>query len=273
MYGIYPAKLFNRIAAFVLDAIIVFLVFVAFDSAAMKPLANKIWNYDTLVSRYQDYQIEYGIAYYDEDGNYVSVENVDEKAWDAFQSDEEVRKVAASVSYIALIVTSINLFVGEAVAFLLFPLIFKNGRSVGLKMMRMALVSTNGLRVKFWQLLARFLIGFFAVESVLTLELIYLIGPFGIAPLIFSAILMFATKKRMALHDFIAGTQVIDFDKTLIFDYPGEREAHEKEYLKAKETEDEERKKRAMKESQNVERSGLLLPPEEEGEKGNKEGS
>lgn len=265
MYGIYPAKLFGRVAAFVLDCIIIFVTLVAFENLVMSKISNKVWDYDNLMKQYEQYQIDYGIAYYDEDGNYVSVSDVSDETWDAFKSNTDIQKIAAKISYVGMIDISVDLFVGELLAFLIFPLIFKDGRTLGLKMMHMGLIGTsNGLRVKFWQVLARFLIGFYAVESVLTVGLVYLIGPFGLVIVLASTILMFATKKHLALHDIIAGTQVVDLERTIIYDNPGEREAHAAEYAKEKEHEEEKRRQNAMKYSQNSEKIGLILPRDED---------
>ena len=262
MYGIYNAKLFNRIAAFLVDCIIILVVFVAVDLVATQKIANKVWGYDNLMDQYEQYQIDYGIAYFDTDGNLV-YNNVDSSVTEAFQNDQAVQKVASQISWISVMVISINLFVGELIAFLILPLIFKNGKTVGKLLMHMGLATNQGVRIKFWQLLARFLIGIFAVETVLSLEFIYLLGIPVPIPLVGSAIVMFATKRHQALHDLIAGTQVVDTDKTIILDSLSEREAHAAEYAQEKAQEEQERRQKARIESQNTE-IGLYMPKNED---------
>ncbi|MCK9198757.1 MAG: hypothetical protein M0P49_04065, partial [Bacilli bacterium] len=77
MYEVYNGKMFSRIAALIVDLIIVLCIFVTIDILITKNVANNVWQYDDKVSQYENYQIDYGIAYKDAEGNLIYVDDVE----------------------------------------------------------------------------------------------------------------------------------------------------------------------------------------------------
>ena len=113
------------------------------------------------------------------------------------------------------------------IIFLVLPLIFKNGASLGKKVMHMCLVNRLGFTIKRAQVVLR------TLPSILlgTILLVFL-------PLLWSVIVMtvilltsyllsiFETNRR-ALHDFLAGTMVVNEDESVIYDSAADQEAGE----------------------------------------------
>ena len=164
MYEVYNGKMFSRIAALIVDLIIVLCIFVTIDILITKNVANNVWQYDDKVSQYENYQIDYGIAYKDAEGNLIYVDDVENSTLEAFKSDESVWALAQDITTLQIIQISFDLFVSEILVFFVLPLIFKNGQTLGKKLMRLGLVNSKGLKVANWAVFARFIIGIYAVE-------------------------------------------------------------------------------------------------------------
>lgn len=233
MYEVYNGKMFSRIAALIVDLIIVLCIFVTIDILITKNVANNVWQYDDKVSQYENYQIDYGIAHKDAEGNLIYVDDVENSTLEAFKSDESVLALAQDITTLQIIQISFDLFVSEILVFFVLPLIFKNGQTLGKKLMRLGLVNSKGLKVANWAVFARFIIGIYAVESIIS------VLTFSPVPLLLSFLIALFTKKKTALHDLIAGTRVIDIDKTIIFETFEEKSAAIEEYEKTKKKEEE----------------------------------
>ena len=92
---------------------------------------------------------------------------------------------------------------------LVVPLLLGEGRSLGKFLFGLALVDQNGYRIKWWQLLIRFVI-LGGVEVLLSLV-------FFVLPLLISSAFLALTKRNQSLHDLIARTWVVDWQNSRIF--------------------------------------------------------
>ncbi len=236
MYKIHNAKLFNRVAALVLDLILVFIIFVVFDNLVTKNVANQLWQYDEKMAIYEQYQMDYGLAYKNEDGIIIFNE-VDPAVLEAFNNNEEVQVVSAEITTLQLYQFAFDFLIAEFIVFFVLPLIFKNGQTLGKKMMRMGLMSADGNKVQTWQVFARFIIATYALETMVTIIVIFPVTP------LLSAILMFATKKHTSLQDLIAGTRVVDLDKTILLDDASQRDDLQRNWEAEQNQIEEDRKK------------------------------
>lgn len=124
------------------------------------------------------------------------------------------------------------LLVSGALIYLLFPIIFKNGQTLGKKIMKLGLANYEGYKFKNKQLLMRFMpyavcaigISLPFWNNMMVVFIILLII------LLVSFALMMASPKRAALHDFCARSIVIDRKTSIIFeDFVEEAEYLEKE--------------------------------------------
>ena len=106
---------------------------------------------------------------------------------------------------------------------IVFPLIFKNGQTLGKKVFELGLVSKKGIKVNFANIGLRFLIGIFAFEVFpfmlyLAVSNVYSIGLYlGMALFFVNFCLFIFTKNHTMVHDYVGGTVVVDLHTTIVF--------------------------------------------------------
>ena len=134
----------------------------------------------------------------------------------------------------ALYGVTLPLVVAIIVTFLIFyfvvPLFFKNGETIGKKVMHVCLVNKLGYQYKRIQLLPRVLF-----PMLLTIIIVFLAG-FSIwafagvsVALLISFIFVIFTKDNKAIHDYFAGTLVVDAKQSTWFKDINEEEKAEKD--------------------------------------------
>ena len=178
-------------------------------------------------------------SFNEESGKYVAKEGIDEEASRKFlrnkvgvaQKDlyyqdfytEMNNKIKGSQLCIALIPFVVDLLV----VYLLFPMIFKNGETLGKVTAKICLVNKNGYSVTKPQVLFRFFA--FAFEISLFTFVVGIgftsLATLGIGVLILMFIALF-DKKHRTLHDFIAGTLIVDTNKSVWFKNIDEEERY-----------------------------------------------
>ena len=225
-YTIIKASFFKRTAALIFDLIIGFVLFVGVENLIMHPIVNAAYQYDELDHQFEDKLVEYGVGYYDSKTNefkFVQFETIEERNahMDEFNKDKEAVAIRTKLDSINLLKVTMDFMVSEFLVFCLMPLILKNGQTLGKKLMKLALVSTNEVKVKGWNVFARWAVGIFAFETMINLAFVaFFIIPL---PLIVSIIMAAVSRKGMALHDYIGGTIVVDLNNTVILDSVEER--------------------------------------------------
>ena len=124
----------------------------------------------------------------------------------------------------------IPFFFSLAVVYLLFPLIFKDGETLGKITMKVGLVNKNGYQVSKGQVVLRFL--FFTLEIALSTFVIGFgftsIATLGLGIFVL-LILTLVNKNKRALHDFVSGTLVIDKRTSVFFKNKDEEDRFTKE--------------------------------------------
>lgn len=119
--------------------------------------------------------------------------------------DGTIIKLANRINMINQICVYISLFIGVTILYLVFPLIFKNGQTLGKKLMGVKVVNKkDGSQVNFVTIIIRFF-AFAVIEFFLSiaLNIFYL-------PIIISLIIMLINKQGQSLHDLLARTIVVD---------------------------------------------------------------
>ena len=120
--------------------------------------------------------------------------------------DENVMHLFTKLEAYNFVMFIINLFVALTIAFLIVPLLSKNGSTVGMKPFYLEVVERkNGENATKLQLLFRYLI----VISMYILASYYLFG----LPLIVSALMILFTKERLSLCDLLCSNYVVDSGK------------------------------------------------------------
>ena len=120
-------------------------------------------------------------------------------------------------------------FVSGVLSYIVMPLVFKNGQTLGKKIFGFGLASYDGYKFHNWQLYLRY-VPFFIVNAAMLApiwtSLMLSIGIF-LAVILVSFALMMASPKKTALHDFAARTIVIDQKTSILF----ENELEEEDYI------------------------------------------
>lgn len=115
---------------------------------------------------------------------------------------------AQTISYNNMILI-VSMVASSMIVYLLFPLIFANGATLGKKLLNLGVVNTYGYKARWWQIVARYLATF-----IFEILLGYMTS--FITTFISFTMLMFGKKARAA-HDFIAGTRPVDTKEAKIY--------------------------------------------------------
>ena len=136
----------------------------------------------------------------------------------------ELRGLAINLSFWII---GISLLFAFLVLEFAVPLFLRNGRSLGKKIFGIALMQTNGTRVKSVSVFVRSILGKFTVETMIPVYVIVpffygggnIVGVFVIAAVLVVQIgMMMGTKTNSALHDGLASTVVVDYATQMIFE-------------------------------------------------------
>lgn len=109
--------------------------------------------------------------------------------------------------------------ISSSIFLLAIPLFIKNGKTLGKLFLRLSVTNRHGYRVGNFALFARYF-GFLLVEIGLNIALSILLLQsffFPIIPFISLTFVVF-TKNRRSVHDFVAGTIVVDDEKSIIYE-------------------------------------------------------
>lgn len=174
------------------------------------------------INDYLNNKKESGLFNIDENNNYTTKPTILETTYKEFYEDQLLIAISQlnkndlvlDLSRFNTIFTIITIVSSASISLIIFyliiPLLFKNGETLGKKLLSVGLVSAkDGFRVKKSQIIIRFL-SFYLLEVVLS---IFTIG----IPLIISFSLMFFTKKGTALHDYLSATICVDKKQSVIY--------------------------------------------------------
>lgn len=139
--------------------------------------------------------------------------------------DDVVLNNASIINKYFVTIISLSLLTSILILYLIFPLIFKDGETIGKKLLGIGVVSLkDGFRIKVSQKIIRFM-SFLIFEVILSVLLV------GI-PLIVSFSMMFFSKNNMTIHDQLAATICVDKKVSLIYKDFDEFIKHEEILLK-----------------------------------------
>lgn len=247
LHDLQKASLWKRIAAFLLDAVLV--VVVATGALTLLSWVSGYDNYlEAYSSRMQEIEAQYGLVDAGVLGQDVRLTDLSEQAFealseeqktlyeqarDAFLNDQEAMSAYNMMSSLLLLFISIPLLVGCIAVEFIVPLILKNGQTVGKKVFGIAVVRVDSVRITPLQLLVRSLLGKYTIEIMVpALLIVMLISTWGLSAdaLIFLLVLVAlavleivvicVTKTNSPIHDLLAGTVAVDMASQKIFDTP-----------------------------------------------------
>lgn len=176
------------------------------------------------------------------------LEKANKELW-GFKSDEEeisgdkeflegeANRSIVLVNY-TFIIISFSILSGFLIVEFLFPMIFKNGQTLGKKIFGVAVMRIDGVKVTPLLMFIRTVLGKYTVE---TMVIVFALLTIGFAPastlialiviaaiLIMQLVLLIVTKARTPIHDKLASTVTVDFATQMIFDSQEEMIAFKK---------------------------------------------
>lgn len=245
MLDFHKAKPIKRLAAYVIDLILLVAitagVWYAIYSATDYNACDK--EFQSYIDQYaQKHGVDLNIPS-NEIQNYP--EEVQKKYNEALldlNDDKQAMSVYAQKAKINLLAAMVGLFAAYVILEVMIPLIFKNGQTVGKKIMGLCVMHKYHVRVGFMQIIYRSILGKYFIETLIPVEMLILknYGVLGTTASLIMAIIamtqgfiVLMSQANCGIHDKLFNTVVADFKKQHIFDNWDERfdfeEAYEKE--------------------------------------------
>ena len=254
IYDLQKGSLLKRASAFLLDGILLVIIAVGFAWAFIA-----ISQYDTYSTTFSNGVDRYSELYYPDFNTVISVADykalpdADRAAYDAVMdavnNDPELIGVMIAIVQLTIASVSVSIFLGFMVVEFILPLIFKNGQTLGKKIFGLAVMRTNGVRIRGISLFIRTFLGKYVIETMIPvligiLTIFNAIGIMGgpgipgfimVLLLLIGQIVMVAvTKTNSMIHDMVSDCVVVDMASQMIFD----NENAMIEYKKAKAAEE-----------------------------------
>ena len=143
-----------------------------------------------------------------------------------FANISNVKSTNLEYMFYSVLSFTISSFIAGTIVYIILPLIFKEGRTLGKKIFHLALANADGYRFSNSRLFMRFM-PFFIVDLSLLILMqfsLYVVLSIIMVLMLVSFALSMASPKKMALHDLTAQTIVVDLKDSIIFDTIEEEE-------------------------------------------------
>ena len=229
IYDLQKAGLWKRTAAWMFDGILTTILAVGFGV-----LLSMLLGYDaysqTLDDAYARYETEYGIAFDISQEEYAAMAQEQaasyNAAYDALIGDMEAMHAYNMVISLMLVITSIGILLAVLLWEFMIPLWLGNGQTLGKKIFSLCLVRSDGVKLNGLQLFARTVLGKYAVETMIPVFILMMLfwgtvglgGTLVLFALALAQLLCVAlSRTNSAIHDFLAGTVVVDITSQMIF--------------------------------------------------------
>lgn len=230
IYDLQKASMWKRISAFLFDAILLAIL-----AVGLSALLSTIFGYhnqtEALNEHYKKYESEYGVSFDItlEEYEALSAEQkaqyeLANKAW---STDPDVAYTFTLVLNLTLLITSFSILLAYLLLELFVPMLFKNGQTLGKKIFGIALMQTNGVKIRTAPLFIRTVLGKYTIETMIPV-FIFIMLYFNIVGIVQLAILalifllqivfLVTTGTNSAIHDKLANTVVVDMASQMIFD-------------------------------------------------------
>ena len=206
----------RRLYAWMIDALILFVLVFVFDWLVSTPLMNNVTEilevkeeYIKLAKDYEVIQDQYGIYYYDSENNRIYNNEVTEEVKNKFLTDQRILdlndRLVEKQNYIILnfiIKIAISLFLASIIIYIIIPLSLSKGRTLGKLAAKLYVVNDDSSYAKWYKILIRYILN-------IIFNVYLALASLGIIPLI-SLIISINQKQNKALPDLICKTIVVD---------------------------------------------------------------
>jgi len=223
------AGMWKRIAAWMLDAILLSVLAVGFCY-----LLSNVLGYDaygnTLDAAYARYETEYGVVFDITQEAYQAMDEAGRQNYDAAYAaliaDQDAMYAYNMMMNLTLVITTGGLLLGIMLWEFMIPLWLGNGQTLGKRAFSLGLVREDGVKVNTMQLFARTLLGKFTIETMIPVYILLMLfwGTIDLtgtlillALLLGQAVCVGVTRNNSAIHDLLAGTVVVDMSSQTIF--------------------------------------------------------
>ncbi len=224
------ASFWKRISAFMMDAI--FLVILAVGCGAALSGAFHFDQYNERIqAAYVQYETDYGISFELTQEEYETMPQEErsrfDEAYEALIADQEAMYAYNMTINLTLLITTLSVLIAVLLLEFVGPMILGNGQTLGKKVFGLGVMRVDGVRLTTIQLFIRTFLGKFTIEimvPVLLLLMLFfnIIGLVGLIVLggilLLQVILLGVSKTNSVIHDYLAGTVVIDIASQRIFD-------------------------------------------------------
>lgn len=243
IYDLQKASLMKRFSAFLLDIMLLFMLF-----TALMLLVSSVVGYDTYLYGLEDrltsiqekhnvpvIEKEYGIKF--NEFQYMfpdEVAKLPQEVQVAFKActeemnkDSEAIKLYETIMSLSIAIVSISMLLSYIILEFIVPLLFKNGQTLGKKMFSLAVMRTDCVKITPIVLFIRTILGKYTIGTMVPLVMLLTLA-FGSTPLmpltvialifLIQIVLLITTKTNSLIHDSLASTVVVDLQSQMIFD-------------------------------------------------------
>ena len=219
-------KPIKKIASFILDFIIIVIVFTGFLL-----LSSYIFNYDAKFSEYNKLIVDSGVGTLDENNKivYCSIENAEcENAYRTLYSNPAFIELYGSIRKYWFFGPTLSMLIATLIFEFIIPLSNKKHMTIGMRLFQLAPLSNSGVKVSTLQLFIRFLFGRFIICGVLPVfAILYVMIDDG--NILFSIILLVLilvanivcyvlSHQRSLISNTIAQCSLVDANEQIFFD-------------------------------------------------------
>ena len=249
IYDVQKASVLKRVSAFLLDIILIAVLAVGF-MALLSVICKYDQHYNTYTTIFtqtateinEKYKEKYGVDFNVTEKEYNELtdeqkaiidehkEEANKDFSDTLKANPEFVKEASLVPALSMMITSIGIFLSMLILEFIIPICFKNGQTIGKKVFGIAVMHTNGVRVRPFSMFVRSILGMYVFEIMVPV-LIGIMMIFGtlnmivgicvlVALCILQLVVFIVTRNtsRSFLHDLIAKTVTVDLASQMIFD-------------------------------------------------------
>ena len=224
------ANFWKRISAYMLDVVLAVML-----TLGLASVFSIVFRYDKQTAKLESYYTEYEQIYKvdfdlsEEELNALSQAEKDNftAASNALGKDPRVLKTYDAMFYTALAILSLSIFISHFALYVVPPLFFKNGQTLGKKIFGLADMRTNCVKHSNSDLFVREMLGLCIIETMVPVlfVLMILFGLLGIvgwiALLLLLALQIFVmikTPTNSSIHDLLSDTVVVDYASQQIFE-------------------------------------------------------
>lgn len=248
-YDVQKASLVKRASAFLLDIILIAVLAVGF-MALLSVICDYDGHYDNYTSILREeqqkiideYKVSHGVDLGISEDDYNDLSDEEKTQFDTVNAEAtEIlnERLSARTDFgkeymlcftLSIMMTSVGIFLAVLILEFIVPLFLKNGQTVGKKVFGIAVMHTNGVRVRPFSMFVRAVLGKYVFEIMVPV-LLALMMFFGVLNLIVGIVvivlflilqigILIYTRNttRSVLHDLMSRTVTVDLASQMIFE-------------------------------------------------------